>query len=303
MQTYDNTYKLKFQELKQKSFIMSAFYQQNGQFKKANNIKYCGTNLIFKSCSNGDHTHLVGANFCRERFCPMCAYRRQKKFYYSTLDIMNYITTLGIFEYTFLTLTVKNVKAHQLGASLNMLSKSWDKFLKRRKIKALVKGFIKAVEITYNKESNEYHPHLHVVLVFDKEYYKQHYISHNNFMQLWKQCINSTYDPFVFIEKIENTAPGESVTEIVKYTCKWTDIVNNEVLRVFSSALRGKRCISYGGICKEVKAKLKIEDIESKTANLTDNDLSVCPNCGESLVYEVATWNFGANRYITESLT
>lgn len=303
LQDYNNTYQDKLQELKQKSFIISAFYQQNKNFKKSNNIKHCGTNLIFKSCPNGDHKHLVGANFCRERFCPMCAYRRQKKFYHSTLDIMNYIAALDIFHYTFLTLTVKNVKSYQLAAALQMLSKSWDKFMKRRKIKALVKGFIKAVEITYNKDTNEYHPHLHVVLVFDKEYYKSHYISHNSFMQTWKECIKATYDPFVFVEKIEDTAPAQSVTELVKYTCKWSDIINSEVLQVFSAALRGKRCISYGGICKEVKAKLKIEDIESNTANLNDTELRACPECGSELVYELAAWNFGANRYITQVLS
>ena len=49
----------------------------------------CGTSLHFK---NSDCVwHLVGANFCRQRICPMCQYRKSIKTFVQMSKVVDYL--------------------------------------------------------------------------------------------------------------------------------------------------------------------------------------------------------------------
>jgi plasmid rolling circle replication initiator protein Rep len=68
------------------------------------------------------------------------------------------------------------------------------------------------------------------------------------------------YAPQVRIEKIRN-ATGKAVAEIAKYTVKPADYIDlPEVVQVLDPALRHRRLIAYGGLFKEVRDRLQLED-------------------------------------------
>src|SRR5699024_6080063 len=52
------------------------------------------------------------------------------------------------------------------------------------------------LEVTYNKDRDDYHPHFHVVLAVNKSYFtdKNYYINRNRWLELWQQ---STKNPLI----------------------------------------------------------------------------------------------------------
>lgn len=294
----NNTYNAKFQALKEKSLIISAFYNQINKKKKAFNIQNCGTSLLFGVCPNDGYRHLIGANFCRERFCPMCAWRRQIKFFTDSCRISAEIEKRKL-QCIFVTLTIKNCSEENLSGSLFKLQKAFERLTKRRKVSRAFIGYIKSLEITYNSTTDEYHPHYHIMWVCDQKYYKDKdmYISQKELITLWKECCRLSYFPSVDMRKADNNA----ISELIKYSVKPSDISTYRVLQTLDKALHGKRCIAYSGVCREIKKQLNIIDVESPQADLSDN-IKYCPKCGAETMLELQQWNFGANKYITEQL-
>ena len=72
----------------------------------------------------------------------------------------------------FLTLTVKNVASQDLKDELRNLTKGFDRLFKRAKVKKNLIGYMRATEVTYNSETKEYHPHLHILLMVKSTYFK-----------------------------------------------------------------------------------------------------------------------------------
>jgi plasmid rolling circle replication initiator protein Rep len=68
------------------------------------------------------------------------------------------------------------------------------------------------------------------------------------------------YAPQVRIEKIKNST-GKAVAEVGKYVVKPADYIDlPEVVQVLDPALRHRRLIAYGGLFKEVRDRLRLED-------------------------------------------
>jgi plasmid rolling circle replication initiator protein Rep len=68
------------------------------------------------------------------------------------------------------------------------------------------------------------------------------------------------YAPQVRIEKIKNST-GKAVAEVAKYVVKSADYIDlPEVVQVLDPALRHRRLIAYGGLFKDVRDRLQLED-------------------------------------------
>ena len=76
-------------------------------------------------------------------------------------------------RFVFLTLTVKNVASQDLKDELRNLTKGFDRLFKRAKVKKNLIGYMRATEVTYNSETKEYHPHLHILLMVKSTYFKE----------------------------------------------------------------------------------------------------------------------------------
>ncbi|MCG4734288.1 protein rep, partial [Casaltella massiliensis] len=108
------------------------------------------------------------ANFCKNRFCPICAWRQTKKDALKISIIMEFIKKELDLDFIFLTLTAPNVKAENLNEEIKKYNKSFKKLSERKEFKKISKGYARKLEITYNQERNDYHPHFHVIIVVNK---------------------------------------------------------------------------------------------------------------------------------------
>ena len=104
-------------------------------------------------------------------------------------------------KFIFLTLTVKNVVGEELSAELSRLTKSFDRLFKRAKVKKAVIGYLRAIEVTYNAERDDYHPHIHVLLMVKASYFGgDYYISQDEWTAMWQQSAKLDYKPIVDVQ-------------------------------------------------------------------------------------------------------
>ena len=97
-------------------------------------------------------------------------------------------------EIIFLTLTAPNVSAEELNDEIKHYNHSFKKLMERKEVKAIVKGYARKLEITYNEERDDYHPHFHVLIAVDKSYFNNNrlYISRDRWLELWQQGTKNT---------------------------------------------------------------------------------------------------------------
>lgn len=259
----------KYDPKKKRSLLLAASYDRIGTqqdrrsyLSKSERVRDCGTFLQFK----GHQLH--NANFCKDRLCPMCTWRKSLKIFGEMSAVMDRVETES--RFIFLTLTVKNVPGDKLSEQIDDLFIGYKKLMQRKELKSAVKGWFRALEITYGQETG-YHPHFHVVLQVHKNYFGKNYIKQSDYVRLWREVMRLDYDPQVDIRKIDGGGHsediGKAVAESAKYTVKDSDYIypddeklTDEVVQALDVALKGRRLIAYGGELKKLHHAVQVEN-------------------------------------------
>lgn len=214
---------------------------------KASRLRECATWLTFDKLE--DTLKLANMCSCRVRLCPMCAWRRTLKISSHARKIFEYLETeyLGKYTYLFLTLTIPNCKDNELSTTIDILMSAFKRFIDRKEVKSIVKGWYRGLEITHNHNVNSksydtYHPHYHIILVVDKSYLDQRksdrgYITIERWKMLWAESLG------YFIPRV-------SITQDI-FVSKFLDCFNRNLVN-------GKNSFSYKVSKKSnVVAKIK----------------------------------------------
>ena len=210
---------------------------------RAERIRECGTYIDIVNVDNV--AKIINANFCRERLCNVCAWRKQKKFVATVTPVLEHLETQG-YKYIFVTLTMRNPSAESLKDSLDELLKGYNKFLGRKRIETAFCGAIRSLEITYKEKADTYHPHIHLLVAVEEDYFSTRgkYLSQRQLCNIWQECIGSEYVPVCYVEKVYNTLGSE--LETLKYATKPSEDLRT--LKVFYEVLKGRRLISFSGV-------------------------------------------------------
>lgn len=297
-----------WQDKHKKSLEIAASYERINESAKAARMRECGTLLEFKVFDD-NAMQLHRANFCKIRLCPMCAWRRSLKIFGQVSQIMDEAQKDSSHEFIFLTLTIKNVLGNKLSAALDALlegyNKLLDKLYRKKKYKKYILGAFRVLEITHNLDSNSeffntFHPHLHCILMVNKGYFSNCYISQDEWRQIWQDCINSDYLPLVNVQKIENI--NGAVREVAKYTLKDSDLLypydndlQDSTVRVLDDALFNRRLVSFSGEFYRIRKRLKLDDCID--GDLVQTDIN---NLRDDIAYAIVRyrWHAGYNNYV-----
>jgi len=285
---------------------LSDSYKRIGYDKKAIRVGECGDFLEFRLATD-DTLKLTRANFCKVRLCPMCSWRRSLKIFGQVSKIMDYIEENHNYKYIFLTLTVKNCYGENLKDTLDHMTKAFNKMNQRKAFKQAIKGYFRSLEITYNKKEDTYHPHFHMILAVNKNYFTDDriYISQKKWTNLWKSSLKVDYTPIVDIRRLRENK-GKEVAEVAKYTVKSDDFlikdekenikenITDKVVKTLDNALHRKRLIAFGFIFKDIHKKLNLDDTEDGDLTNTDNE-----DLREDLTDIILRyqWNIGIKNY------
>lgn len=224
--------------------------------------------------------------FCKNKLCPVCNWRRSLKHSTQASKVIDKaIKENRTAQFLFLTLTVKNVSGTDLNKALSDLTKSFDRLIRRAKVKKNLIGFMRATEVTYNQSRDDYHPHLHILLMVKSTYFKgvKNYISQEEWCAMWQQSAKLSYTPQVDIRKVKSSNNNKkdikkAVLETAKYpvkpidSLKLDDHVRVDVVNNLYNGLYKKRQIAYGGELKRIFQEMKLDDLENGNLVNVDED-------------------------------
>lgn len=252
--------------------------------QKIERVSTCGDFLEFHNTNNG--YKLKMANFCRDRLCPMCQWRRSLKMFSQVSRCCDYIISQSEYKdvkFAFLTLTVRNSKDQDLKKTIDLMLSGFNKLTHKTKLfqKSIVLGSMRSLEITYNSYRKDWHPHLHIILVLAPEYFdSNYYLTQKRWSELWANCIDADYHPVVDIRliksyhvgqdvKLNHQAINSAVAEVAKYSVKGSDFLDPEdlafsehMVKILHPALAGRRLYGFTGIFNEVRKQLQLDDVD-----------------------------------------
>lgn len=288
-----------WQEKKRANVQMARRMAQAGYKKRAFMMEHCGDRMMFGKCENCGAVEIQHANLCRDRLCPICQWRLSRRLFAEMCSTLLYINDYDFVTAGFLTLTVKNCAPEDISKTLTGMSQAWNRMLADRGLKQMVVGWARSVEITYNERTRTFHPHYHVIVLFDDIYepgYCQRF-----FNDLWARACKFDYKPitdFRVINEIvnDNVDLSGAIAETFKYAVKNDQCQKMplSIFRTFVAQINGKRFQSYGGIIKKARIKLGLRE-EDDEKEISTN---VCQRCGGELQKVVAEWSFTHDQYI-----
>ena len=304
-------------------------------------VDKCADRLWFWECmqSKEHPKKLKSGYFCRHRLCVNCQWRKSMRQYHTSKELaLEALRRHPTLRFVFLTLTVPNVALRGLSDVIDGLFESWRRLIQRKEVKSVVKGYLRALEVTYNHERDDWHPHIHAVLVVPSYYFTtSSYITQERWLELWQQATRMPQITQVDIRKIKTRKKGVDPLEVgfaeaCKYGVKpWStsskislnklmsrrrvprslkghawlrETVEEtaEVVDLLLQALERRRLVQVGGILRDIKRELKLKDGEDKGAdlvNVTDRKVECyCSVCGGNMVEHSYWWNSLFAHYI-----
>ncbi|UZP05188.1 protein rep (plasmid) [Clostridium botulinum] len=255
-------------------------------------INDCGSFLAFLGDLEMENKKLHKGSFCKNRFCPMCGWRMSCKDSLEITILMEHLRKEEDKEFIFLTLTTPNVKGYELDGSIREYNKSFERLIKRKEVKGIVKGYIRKLEVTYQKEKyitkelwqkkkdyykkkgleigdlepnyDTYNPHFHVVIAVNKSYFtdKNYYINRDRWLELWQESTGDYSITQVDVRKAKLNN-GKEIYELAKYSAKDSDyLVSRPVFEIFYKALKGKQPLAFGGLFKDAHKMYKLHELD-----------------------------------------
>ncbi|QWI46937.1 protein rep [Bacillus mycoides] len=255
----------KYQPKKKQNLKIYAFIENKLSEGGRELFKDCSTFNQFIATRDKEKNKLIASNPCKNRFCPICAWRKACKDAMKISTMMEAVKIEEKKEFLFLTLTTPNIKADMVRSEIDRFNKSFKKLFDRAKIKRSIKGYIRKLEMTYNKERDDYNPHFHVLLCVDKNYFKRKelYIKQKEWLEIWRESTDLPEITQVHIQKVELIREGNAVAEVAKYSAKDYELsTSQEVFDVFYSGLKGRQLIVYSGMFKEYAAKYEKGELD-----------------------------------------
>ena len=248
----------------QKKLMMSDFIEfMEDKNLKLERLKECGNFIKFQSSEDKTKFILAGGNFCNNRFCPFCSWLKAKRTAFELLELIKVVEYTEKLAFIFITLTVPNVSRKSLREEIENFNVSFNRLWKTKEFKAFNKGFIRKLEVTYNEERNDYHPHFHLVVAVNKSYFKSRdYMSKRRLLELWQRATRNPAITQVDIKPCRMDTVKQ-VMELATYSAKQGDLYSSkEVFDGFYEGLFRKKLLVYNGIFKEYKKKIDTGEVD-----------------------------------------
>ena len=304
---------------KKHSLAVSGAYQKfEGSATFSKRMEECGAWLRFLVCKAGHPMVLVAAFFCKCRLCPMCQWRRSLIMFHQVHDLVHeHIKHFKTDVPVLLTLTVPNVQKEELVNRVSLMQKAWNRLMKRNPVKRVCRSWFRALEVTYNEERDDYHPHFHVLMMVPENYFRKQYdlyIDRDAWLRMWQEVTGIpeiTQVDIRRVKKLRKSTPIASVAaEVAKYATKPGDYIralpnglceaNAKVLEALHIALRRRRLVAFGGEFKIYRKKLQQQEVEeADMVHISEKQKTChCRICQSELLPKIYMWQIGLKQYV-----
>lgn len=305
----------RFQPKKKQSKKLAKVYKRIGFYKKSERINDCGKYMEFGAYSDGS-VKLHTSNFCKDMLCPMCAWRKELKMFHQVSKIVDVLQSQH-YNFLFVTLTMRNCEAtaEALKKVIDEYNAAYTRLVRLHRIKRILKGAYRAIEVTYNAEADTFHPHIHLIWVVPEGYFQSSdYLKQEELCNLWKSALNIDYTPICDIRavtgkklkkngKIISYDLKSAVAEACKYAIKSSDYlknsdeVNDKVVNALVKALSRRRLVTFYGVFAEIRRQLNLDDdIDNGDMIHVSDDYT--DSSAELLYTMIFKWDNRSNSYI-----
>lgn len=290
MLTNYNTKKTKNQKI-------SNLTDKHLKYKTQKRFCECGKWIDFFADRELSKLKVYEANFCKNRFCPMCAWRKAHKDAMMISILMEYIEKEHDKAFIFVTLTAPNVKGEDLKDEITRYNKAFKKLVERDVISKINQGYIRKLEVTYDGEPkitkemyknkkayydwrflkigddnpnyDMYHPHFHCVFAVNPSYFKSRdYIKQEKWLDLWCDVMKDQAITQVDVRRIKRGGTDahtrdSAINEVAKYAAKDSDYgINQVVFDAFYDSLKGRQVLTFNDLFSQANKKYKAKELE-----------------------------------------
>lgn len=294
----------KFMPKRELSERLAGVYKSLGFVSRFARVSDCGTFLEWHITGAGSKLHR--ANFCKDRLCPMCNWRRSLKIFSQVSRIMDVLEPSG-YQFLFLTLTIRNVSGDELSGAIDSLFQGWNNLYRKTRFKRVIEGTFRSLEVTKNHRNNTYHPHIHSILAVKPGYFQGGYfISQKEWGEMWRECCGLDYDPIIDVRRIrpdKDRGISGAVAEVAKYAVKSSAYLGgserqqSQAVADFLRSLSGRRLCSYTGVFAQVRKALQLDDVEDGDLVQVDGQ-----DLREDVLYAIVRLCWRAGAYILDSV-
>lgn len=269
----------------------SYYKRLNGkESKKVQRATNCGGYMQHKANEDFSKHKLHKANFCKERGCPFCDWRKSIKNAIQITTMASAIEEDFGYEFIFGTLSAVNCSLDSLSTEITRYNHAFMKLMKRQQILKINKGTVRKIEVTYNVGRNDLNLHIHFVMAVNKSYFtSRDYLKREKWLDLWKSVMQDDTIKNIHIQKATKTEGSSSFVELAKYSAKTTDMLSNgfKVFRALMDGLAGRQLITYNGVFKEYNRKF----LDGELSKFMEEDKTV-------YVWLIHShWNFDERKY------
>ena len=291
----------KYNEKKMKNQDLAKKIHKHVGDKTAKRIEECNNFMAFIADRDIAKRKQIYGNSCKNRFCPICSFRLSNKDAFKIATLMEYLSCEYGMTYIMATFTAPNVRGEELKSEIDRFNKAFKDMVLRDDIKNMNKGYIRKLEVTYNKDEtitpdmwhglngrkpmkeyfkrkglkigdanpnyDTYHTHFHVMFAVNKSYFTESaiYLSQAKWLNLWREAMNDNTITQVDIRKVKKGASGKGngTREIAKYSAKDSDyLLNQEVFDTMYTSLKGRQLITFNKLFAEANKKYKNKELE-----------------------------------------
>ena len=254
----------------------------NCNIKQAENVANCASFLkyaLYKHITKEEFKKsLVQANFCKNRFCPVCNWRRARKLskqYFRVIQLIK--KDYKRISFVFLTLTLKNFHLYDFEENYKLFTRALKRFFNSLMYNKTILGYIRGIEAPLSKNSKNYiNLHCHILLLVTNDYFtKDNYLDVKDYIKIWKRSLRVDYEPIVYIEKVKGKWQ-KAVLETIKYPLKHIDYLsldNNDFIFIYNT-IKGKRFFGRGGIITKYYNKIYKNDNIDDDLIFTDDEIN-----------------------------
>lgn len=282
--------------MKSQSRKMSGRLFAVGLKDRASRMWQCGDYLVVHPNSTGE---VVADSpvLCHDRLCPICSWLLSRRRFAEMMAVFNALSPEIIengYKATMLTLTIRNMPLHDLRRSIDAMADAWHNLIRREAFREVV-GWARSLEITYNKQADTYHPHMHVILMWRS--YDDTPLMSEYIRDAWRKSAKLDYDPQTDIRPVysADSANGEltkgsiikSALEAFKYAVKpdsASDVPQKDLYE-FAGAIKGVRFVSYGKAIKRARQALGFKNTDEPE---TPDVVNALP---DETIIAIMAWN------------
>lgn len=212
-------------------------------------LDHCGNYLVMQETADRTRQRVELGYYCKQRLCPCCAWRRSVRDAQTIAAISAAAAADGL-HMVFVTLTVPNMRGCDLPDTVRHINQSFARLRAYKKCKTLLANTIRKLEITYNRQMETYHPHLHVLCYVPTNYFSGQggYCSHDALLDAWRRATGQPQITQVDVRRCRDYGDTDAIRELAKYNAKASDYTSSQqVMDDLYLALKNTHLMDFSG--------------------------------------------------------